>query len=253
MASSLQQAVASLETIEVDEPGAMRARVLEAAREVVACDALLFVKTVLHDGAYYYTAPVGLGDADVRATIHENDGTCAPVEPYWKPECPDPDERNRFVTMAYDPERLRDRDDELLREIYGAHHICAQARSLVYEGNRFLGYLALWRRRPTSFDDEAIRRLEGLQEAMKTVLAAAERVETSQLEVPADILFEPEGPSVEYASDAATEWLDADRFRSLADLVQRSDAPTPFPPPSSSKGSVAGSPASTEHSASATR
>lgn len=229
MSTSVEDAKASLESIDGNDPRQMRGQVLEAVREAVPCDSVIFTKILPHQGEYHYTGPVSIGDRDVEEFLDEQDGTRAPIEGHWRPERPGPDEQNQFVDMHYDPEKLVDSEDDLLRTVYGANHICTQARSLLYDGKQFLGYFAVWRRRSVPFDDEELRLLNRLREPILSVLAAAERADLSELEVPADVLFEPEGPSVEYASDSASEWLHADRLEALGRVVRRARREDSFP------------------------
>ncbi|MFB6373904.1 MAG: LuxR C-terminal-related transcriptional regulator, partial [Bradymonadaceae bacterium] len=152
------------------------------------------------------------------------EGQPSMVSHLWDPFAPAPDEKDRFVRIEYEPKRLvDDADGWVLREFYGSRHIPCQTRALLYEDER------LMRRRPEPFDEEDVETLDRMVPSLKSALSVADRMEKETLEGPADLLFEPKGPSIEYASSEAREWLTAERIEVLEDVLRRAGRGEGFP------------------------
>ncbi|MFB6373900.1 MAG: LuxR C-terminal-related transcriptional regulator [Bradymonadaceae bacterium] len=223
MLRSQSSVVEQLQGVDATSAEEVRQTAVGALADRVGCDAVLFYSYALHEGRCYHTAVTSTGDSEIVELTREIEGKPSTVSPrIWDPFAPEPDQKNRFVSMQFEPERLVDQSDSwLLRTVYGEGHIPCQTRALLYDRRQFLGWVGLMRRRREPFEARETDELDELVPSLTSALSAADQLEDETLAEPADIIFEPAGPSVEYASEGAEEWLSAERIESLAELVGR--------------------------------
>jgi DNA-binding CsgD family transcriptional regulator len=229
MANAFQRAKASLTQLDSLQPKAIRQKVLHTLSEFVSSDGSLFFKYALHCGEYVRTTPVAGGDADLVNFCCGIDGRPVRTNLPWDPKLPGPRERNRFVTMQYEPKQMIDSEGWAWREFYGRQHIPVQARALFYDGPRFLGWLGLLRRRDRPFDRDIVQQLDRLVEPVISALVTAESIERSYCTAPADILFNLESRSVDFASESSREWLSSEWMESLEQVIAHAERGGCFP------------------------
>jgi len=105
-----------------------------------------------------------------------------------------------------------------------------EASALLYEGSRFLGWLAVYRRDGSPFDDEVVEELNGLLETAVEVLSEAQHQERNRLgERPARLLIQPENGEVRSTTPSGAEWASDGRMRALIAGIESLEDDATFP------------------------
>ena len=214
-----------LQTLHTTEPRQIRKQVLETLIELVDADEAAFFKYALRDGIFHYTAIQAVADAEMQEQVIEPlDGAPTLSNQGWNPRLPDSREHQRFVRRQFAPQQLRDSTEhQLLRMFYGRFDINTQLRALLYDGRRFLGWIGCWRRNSKPFGEADEELINTVLDPVIAALTVADGAERELREEPAQLLFEPVGPEIEYATDGGANWLTASRPEHLTQVIRRAD------------------------------
>ena len=228
-AMSEPSCLAPLRNLDSSEPKRIRRQALGALTQLTNADGALFFKYARHDETDHYTAIEIIGPDEMVALAHSMEGMASMSGDFWNPCTVPADERDCFVSMHYDPELLDQTRHPTLRMFYTAFGVHAQMRALIYQGARFIGWLGCWRQRNEPFEDRILAKANDNYETFATALIAAENAaHTTRL--PGELLFDPEGDQIEYASEGVSEWLSDERRERLTELIEGAEDGHTLPP-----------------------
>ncbi len=207
-----------LNTVHSDCPHQIRTEVIEAMLDQVSGHAAMFFKTVCDEDQRYYTSAVICGDD--RQLIQNwlfPYGQGPALDAPWFPEYIDTESFRRFLRV-----RSHFDDDDLLsyevnRTVILPAQVGDQLRNIVCDGDRFLGWIGMFRRgRSERFRKDEEESLNLGLPAIRAALAAAESLEREQLDDELFAVVKPNG-DIEHASKWFRRWLTPD----LEDYLRR--------------------------------
>lgn len=215
---------ASLQTIHSDEPSRMCRRMLEVLSDRLGAPRVWFAQVAEVDGELWYTnVQVDQSKLSQKAATACNERPM--FECPWHPEEPNPAHVNRFVDVGREYDRDELDSTEAQRRLFLDNGLSDPARVLVYDGDRFAGWLGLIRDGiGRAFNAEEIDLLNSVRETVRAVICGLEAVRANDAgEAALYAVFTPSG-HLEFATDAARQWLHDDRLGHIAPWIRRFDA-----------------------------
>lgn len=215
-----------LSTVHCDDPTALRGELLEVLVDAIPSAMAAFFKCVQRDdGTYYLTSPVHRGSDDfLRGKVEEKLRGPAPSAP-WLPSEVDPEIVDDFVRVRtfYRERRLLNYDmqTKVARPLGISDHL----RTVLYDGNRFLGWLGLARCGGDRFRPEEEELAASAIQQFKAAVAAAEALEGELLDDELFAIMTPNG-DIEHTSEPFARWRTPDRSDYLRRRVRDTDADT---------------------------
>ncbi len=220
-----------LEEIDASTPSRLRREVVGRLQKLAGADAALFSKYSLSDGGEYDTSVEVLGDEQFAREFEDREGNgCQPART-WDPRYPPKESEQSFHVEHYPPGTLaEDSQPKALCDVYREVGVRWEASALLYDGPRFLGWLAFYRLRDAAFEPERIERLNELVGSIVRELSRAERLESELLgDRPARVLMDPSTLDVECATGNAFDWLTEPRKEQLTEEIAELDLGESFP------------------------
>lgn len=210
-------------TIAFEQPQRIRAQVVAAMRAAIPNNLGMFVKCSIDPaGVRRFTGLVVNGDREVVERVLPFAEAPA-LDCPWLPPHTDPGVIDRFVRIRsyYDPAYQSSFEAE--QKIWSRLETGDQVRAVLCDGFRLLGWIGLVRRGSGQvFSRREEATLQCAVGGIKAALAAAEALESRDLEQGLAAVYRPDG-QVEHASAGFRAWLDADRRVHLRARVRAVD------------------------------
>lgn len=224
MDSRAQKLSRRVSTIHSQNPREIRVEIVEILRQFVPSDFGLYFKCVEPDDGDtpHFSGAVFDGDAEIKAELLPYADQPV-VDTPWLPPHLDPDEIDTFIRTRtrYDDRFVR--NFEISQKVFEPLEIGDQLRVVLYDGQRFLGWLGLMRRGADEYfrkDEQEL--LRSATASIKSAIMAAEQCETSIIEEGIFAVMTPDG-NLEHASPAFARWQNSDRRAHLKRCIRQMD------------------------------
>lgn len=221
----------ALEQLDGSSPSEIRRNTIDLMRGVAEANAALFSKYSLSDDGKYRTAVEAVGaEAFVQGIENQDEDEHEP-KCIWDPRYPPKESEQSFNVQHYRAGTLaEDSEPKELCDLYRDVGVRWEASALLYDGPRFLGWLAVYRLDERPFEGSELERLNDLVEPVVEALSRADRLEAELIEDrPARVLIEPSTFDVECATGNALEWLTEKRKRQLTGEISDLEIGESFP------------------------
>ncbi len=221
----------ALEQIDGSSPSELRRNAVDLLRSIADADAALFSKYSLNDEEKYRTAVEAVGAEPFVREIENQDGDDHEPECIWDPRYPPKESEQSFSVQHYRVGTLaEDSEPKELCDLYRDVGVRWEASALLYDGPRFLGWLAVYRLDERPFEPSEIEQLNDLVEPVVEVLSRADRLEADLIgDRPARALIDPNTLDVECATGNAIEWLTEKRKQTLTSEIDELELGDSFP------------------------
>jgi DNA-binding CsgD family transcriptional regulator len=221
----------ALKQLDASSPSEIRRNTVDLLRSVVEADVALFSKYSLSDEGKYRTAVEAVGAEAFVSRIENQDGDHCEPECIWDPRYPPKESEQSFSVQHYRAGTLaEDSEPKELCDLYRDVGVRWEASALLYDGPRFLGWLALYRLDERPFEPSEIEQLNDLVEPVVAALSRADRLEADLIgDRPARVLIDPSTHDVECATGNAFEWLTEKRKRQLTEEINELELSDSFP------------------------
>ena len=212
-------------TVHSEDPVEIRRESTQLLHETIDCDVALFFRCARNEetDTIEYNAPVTSTDSPfAESVIDQCSGEV--LDSPWLPPHLDPEIVDTFVRTRnyYDNSRLE--AYEVQRRVIRPLGIYDQMRMVVYDGDRFLGWLGMMRK-STAFSKREQQIASCAVSQLKSNLANADALESGTTEEGLFAVVSSDG-RLEHASRPFAAWLDEERTTYLRQRIRDVDTGT---------------------------
>lgn len=214
-----------LSTIHDRDPRQIRRELLHNMREMISCEACVYFDCVESQQEYFFSAPEILSSdtsfVSTASAVLEGPALDTP----WLPPNLDPKVIDNFVRIESHYSKRELQNYDALTKATRPMEICDQLRAVIYDDQRFLGWIGFVRcgREDGRFSKKDIQRARRFQAQIKSTLAVAESLQARTLDDELVGIYGPDGRSTQ-VSAAFAKWQNSSRRHYIRQRVREADA-----------------------------
>lgn len=212
-------------TVHSEDPVEIRRESTRLLRETIDCDVALFFRCARNEETdiIEYNGPITATDSPCAESIVDQcNGEV--LDAPWLPPHLDPKIVDTFIRTRSFYKKSRLDSYEVQRRLIRPLGICDQMRMVVYDGDRFLGWLGLMRK-STTFSNREQQIVCRAVSQFKSNIANADALESGAANEGLFAVFSSDG-RLEHASHPFADWLDEERTTYLRQRIRDVDTGT---------------------------